>query len=275
MEFSTDYYPYGKVLREFVNTPERYLTTGHERDVETGLDYRGARYYNSDIGRFLSLDPLAKDFPSWSDYNYVLGNPIFFIDPDGKSPDGHYLDEDGNYLGEAGDKDDENVYVINKNDFDKKLDAEALNSKSTKLEEYNKGISVSAADWDKIEENGGSEIEPYLVNNSNSTVYFKPENGKTGLDNAGAYPLEKNQSLYISVDGVATKKYNNVVVKIPTGADITVTSEGGADIDYYGFGGLARMAGSYGWIYKSRIPSNDSSWDALFQKAKEIGKRKY
>ncbi len=38
------------------------------------------------MGRFLSLDPLAADFPSWSDYNYVLGNPISFVDPDGKSP---------------------------------------------------------------------------------------------------------------------------------------------------------------------------------------------
>ncbi len=65
-----DYFPYGKVLREFYNgQQERYLTTQHERDEATGLDYRGARYYDSDIARFLSLDPLAKKFPSWSAYN--------------------------------------------------------------------------------------------------------------------------------------------------------------------------------------------------------------
>ena len=47
------YYPYGKVLREFnPATDARYLSTYHERDKETGFDYRGARFYDSDLGRF-------------------------------------------------------------------------------------------------------------------------------------------------------------------------------------------------------------------------------
>jgi RHS repeat-associated protein len=85
--YIADYFPYGKVLREYVNTgsgAERFLTTQHERDKETGLDYRGARFYDSDVARFLSLDPLASTFPSWSAYNYVVGNPVAFIDPDGR-----------------------------------------------------------------------------------------------------------------------------------------------------------------------------------------------
>jgi len=79
-----DYYPYGKVLRSYENGDEKYLTTHHERDKETGLDYRGARYYDGDIGRFLSLDPKAANYPSLSDYNYVAGNPVIFVDTDGK-----------------------------------------------------------------------------------------------------------------------------------------------------------------------------------------------
>jgi RHS repeat-associated protein len=89
--YIADYFPYGKVLREYVNTgsgAERFLTTQHERDKETGLDYRGARFYDSDISRFLSLDPLATEFPAWSAYNYVMGNPISLIDPTGRSPEG-------------------------------------------------------------------------------------------------------------------------------------------------------------------------------------------
>lgn len=87
-----DYYPYGKTLREYSNgSVEKYLTTQHERDVETGLDYRGARFYDGDVGRFLSLDPLAANYPSLSDYCYVAGNPVIFIDPDGKATDDYYV----------------------------------------------------------------------------------------------------------------------------------------------------------------------------------------
>jgi RHS repeat-associated protein len=87
INYVADYFPYGKAVREFVNSDrERYISTQHERDAETGFDYRGARYYDSDVARFLSLDPLAADFVSWSDYNYVMGNPLAFIDPDGKRP---------------------------------------------------------------------------------------------------------------------------------------------------------------------------------------------
>lgn len=84
-----DYFPYGKILRQYVasNGPERYLTTQHERDQETGLDYRGARYYDSDVARFLSLDPKAADYASWSPYNYVMGNPISLTDPTGRNSD--------------------------------------------------------------------------------------------------------------------------------------------------------------------------------------------
>ena len=81
------YYPYGKVLREYDNgAGDHYMTTQHERDRETGLDYRGARYYDSDVARFLSTDPWANKYPAWSTYNYVIGNPVKFVDPTGKGP---------------------------------------------------------------------------------------------------------------------------------------------------------------------------------------------
>jgi len=83
-----DYYPYGKVLREYRYGDEaKYMTTQHERDQETGLDYRGARYYDSDIARFLSVDPWAKKYTAWSTYNYVMGNPVMLVDPTGRGPE--------------------------------------------------------------------------------------------------------------------------------------------------------------------------------------------
>lgn len=38
----------------------------------------------SKVARWLSVDPLAQKYPSWSPYNYTLSNPIRFIDPDGR-----------------------------------------------------------------------------------------------------------------------------------------------------------------------------------------------
>jgi len=69
------------------------LFTGKERDAESGNDYFGARYYNSNMGRFMSPDwsvkitpvPYAKlsDPQSLNLYAYVLNNPLSHADADG------------------------------------------------------------------------------------------------------------------------------------------------------------------------------------------------
>jgi len=50
------------------------------------LDF-GARVYDARLGRWLSVDPLAHKYTAWSGYNFVMDNPIIFIDPDGKEVD--------------------------------------------------------------------------------------------------------------------------------------------------------------------------------------------
>jgi RHS repeat-associated protein len=63
--------------------------TQKERDVETGLDYFGARYYASVQGRFTSADEIWKDSQidnpqSWNKYAYVRNNPLQYIAPKGE-----------------------------------------------------------------------------------------------------------------------------------------------------------------------------------------------
>jgi RHS repeat-associated protein len=65
--------------------------TGKERDAESGLDYFGARYYGSALGRWTSPDPVStsglahmRDPQSWNAYSYVRNNPLEFTDPDGQ-----------------------------------------------------------------------------------------------------------------------------------------------------------------------------------------------
>lgn len=84
LEYAADYYPYGKILREYNPEAEKYINTHHERDQETGLTYAGARLLDHDVVRWFSIDPSAVDYPSYSSYSYVLANPSKYIDPDGK-----------------------------------------------------------------------------------------------------------------------------------------------------------------------------------------------
>jgi RHS repeat-associated protein len=71
--------------------------TGKERDAESGLDYFGARYYGSSMGRFSSPDPgwfLAADLAnpqSLNQYAYVQNNPLSMVDPDGNRGTGYLL----------------------------------------------------------------------------------------------------------------------------------------------------------------------------------------
>ena len=86
-----DYYPFGLQMAKRSGVGDdrtREKFTGHELDGETGLLYAGARYYMSEIGRWMGVDPLADDFPGWSPYNYVLNNPLILIDPTGNCPEG-------------------------------------------------------------------------------------------------------------------------------------------------------------------------------------------
>jgi len=67
--------------------------TGKPRDLESGNDYFGARYYSSPTGRFLSpdwsSDPDAVPYADLEDpqtlnlYGYVRNNPLSKTDPDG------------------------------------------------------------------------------------------------------------------------------------------------------------------------------------------------
>jgi len=89
-----DYDPWGYPLQNRTydagSTTQRYKFTNKERDLETagdgitGYDYFGARYYDSRIANWTSVDPLMEKHSDFSPYNYVLRSPIALKDPDGR-----------------------------------------------------------------------------------------------------------------------------------------------------------------------------------------------
>jgi len=86
--------PFGDYLTPHVtgNDGTNHHFTGKERDTESGLDYFGARYYASSMGRWMSPDlPFADQQPSnpqsWNLYGYGRNNPLGGIDPNGRDWD--------------------------------------------------------------------------------------------------------------------------------------------------------------------------------------------
>ena len=49
--------------------------------------YYGARYYDPRLSIFISVDPLAEEFPNYGGYVYTMNNPIRYTDPTGMAPE--------------------------------------------------------------------------------------------------------------------------------------------------------------------------------------------
>jgi len=82
------------------DTQNRRLYNGKELQTELGIDFYeyGARNYDAQLGRWHSIDPLAEDYFWLSPYDFVGGNPVIRIDPNGMGWDTDYFDIYGNFL---------------------------------------------------------------------------------------------------------------------------------------------------------------------------------
>jgi RHS repeat-associated protein len=93
-----DLYPWGGVVPGvgFTNSSNHFTFTGKERDGESNLDYFGARYYSSNLGRWTSADwsavPSPVPYANFGDpqtlnlHAYVRNVPTVGMDADGHSP---------------------------------------------------------------------------------------------------------------------------------------------------------------------------------------------
>jgi RHS repeat-associated protein len=93
IENESEFYPFGGELQFSASADNHYKFTGKERDTESGLDYFGARYYNSTLGRWISADwsavPAPVPYADFADpqslnlYSYVRNLPTTRVDADG------------------------------------------------------------------------------------------------------------------------------------------------------------------------------------------------
>jgi RHS repeat-associated protein len=99
-----NYYPFGMTMDGLNFTAQsledkdknKYLYNGKEYQDELGLDWYdyGARFYDAQIGRWHSLDPMGQFA---SGYVYCANNPIRLVDPSGMFS----IYVNGDYVGES------------------------------------------------------------------------------------------------------------------------------------------------------------------------------
>lgn len=102
-----NYYPFGKTWRRSTEPVyyDYYHFNGKEQQTvgDAGLLDYGARFYDPDIARWLTQDPMAEENISETPYSYVLNSPVNYIDPFGlweMDAHGGYTTSDPNEIGQ-------------------------------------------------------------------------------------------------------------------------------------------------------------------------------
>ncbi len=111
VEQHLQYMPFGETFidQRMDEWSSRYTFSAKEKDMATGYNYFGARYYDSEVSVWLSVDPLADKHPDYTPYAYVYNNPLNLIDPFGL--DSIQLNRDGTTNVVATTEDNFDVYI--------------------------------------------------------------------------------------------------------------------------------------------------------------------
>ncbi len=168
------------VSQRLAGAPARYTFSAcrgmrrlDPKDSETGYSYFGARYYESGLSIWLSVDPLADKYPSLSSYVYCANNPVILVDPDGR--DIITVDDQGNCSIKEAEGDD----VLMKG------------SESVTLS--GNGVFAAAYSYDK--EKNHTTLEGMSKSDALATMRFMSENTK--VEWGYMEYLENNESHYM------------------------------------------------------------------------------
>ncbi len=218
---TTTNYPFGMLMpgRTYSSAAYSWGFNGKEKDDEisgegNNLDF-GARIYDSRLGRWMSVDPLAGKYPSMSPYNCMGDNPIYYIDSDGRE-----------------------IVVPNKSDQKKIL--KMINSKAAGTYAFNSSnqlMRIKGCAQEKTSKYYAKQLDAAIKDSKKIEIVITPKYIK-------GYSVEKDGSITQN-----TGKVNIDLDKIG-GGGATTNSKGTDQVVYITDNGLSKLEGADGKMYK-------------------------
>ena len=163
------YAPYGEALvDEHTTTYENpFKFSGKELDDITGLYDHGARNRNPITAVWYGIDELFENDPNKSPYHYCGGNPVRFVDPDGR---------DFKHISEAPKKVQDRAKNLPADNADNKdSDMQLFRDMGESLIKHNVGKSYKALDDTK-------DVTIYVVLNHSGTTQYDPRDNVLYID---------------------------------------------------------------------------------------------
>lgn len=225
------YYAFGGRLNKGNHNDNKYLFNGKELQEEIDWYDYGARMYDPAIARWHTLDNLAEEYISWSPYQYVMNNPLKFVDPDGN---GAKITITGNqititatvYLYSAGNTLNERTNSAMQNlGYNSNNGVYTVNTRSTVQLSRTDGLNIATEDFNVnyvlnvqvVDENEAKDLQN---NNEDATSnFFEVMEDLPGEGNKG-FGLPGENIGAIDIDALNDNSKNNASDQSNSGTEV-------------------------------------------------------